>query len=425
MPSSKNGKKKKFSIRKLIYNDKYLIVISVLAAVAIWVATSINLSPETTKTITVPVTVDFTGTLAEQLGIQYFDSTDVTVDVTVSCQRYLAKDITADSISATLRTDTVTSAGYQSVQILVSSRSEDDFTIESYYPTSVAGLYDVYQEQSFPLELDYTNTDFCADGYVVGETTLSSEEVVASGPRTYVSQISRVAASVSLDSGLTESQLVDLAPVAYNAEGRQLDYITFNDAVSANIPILKVETLSPHVDLVNAPADVASAASVTYSADRVQAGVLESNSQQYLDIGDIDFSEVSAGENEFTFDLTQLSGVVVLDGTQSITVTVTMPEDYESREIAVAASAVTVTAPDGFSARALSISPSRITVFGPASQLDELTSDSILVSCDLRSSADDAAIGTRDYDAAVSVSGASSCWVYGNYLATVRLTADE
>ena len=159
MPSNK--RKRKFSLRKLIYNDKYLIVISVIAAVVIWVATSISLSPETSKTVTVPVTVDFTGTLAEQLGIEYFDSTDITVDVTISCQRYLARDITADDISASLRTDTVTSAGYQSVQILVSAISDDEFSIDSYYPTSVAGLYDVYQEQSFPVELNYTNTDFC------------------------------------------------------------------------------------------------------------------------------------------------------------------------------------------------------------------------------------------------------------------------
>lgn len=69
--ADKKEKKSKFSIRKLIYNDKYLIICSVLAAVVIWIATSINLAPETTKKITVPVTVDFTGTLAEQLGIQY------------------------------------------------------------------------------------------------------------------------------------------------------------------------------------------------------------------------------------------------------------------------------------------------------------------------------------------------------------------
>lgn len=48
MPKEKNGK---FSIRKLIYNDKYLIIISIILAVIIWIVTSMNLSPETSKTI--------------------------------------------------------------------------------------------------------------------------------------------------------------------------------------------------------------------------------------------------------------------------------------------------------------------------------------------------------------------------------------
>ena len=48
-------KKHKFSFRKLVYNDRYLIACSIIAAVVIWVVTSMNLSPETTKKITVPV----------------------------------------------------------------------------------------------------------------------------------------------------------------------------------------------------------------------------------------------------------------------------------------------------------------------------------------------------------------------------------
>lgn len=422
MPSNK--RKRKFSLRKLIYNDKYLIVISVIAAVVIWVATSISLSPETSKTVTVPVTVDFTGTLAEQLGIEYFDSTDITVDVTISCQRYLARDITADDISASLRTDTVTSAGYQSVQILVSAISDDEFSIDSYYPTSVAGLYDVYQEQSFPVELNYTNTDFCADGYVAGTTTLSNEEVTVGGPRTYVSQIDRVEAAVSLESGLTESQTIDLSPVALDASGNQLEYITFENTVSANIPILSVKTLTPQVDFVNAPADVQSIADVSYSVDIVEAGVLDSGSA-VLDIGDIDFSTVSPGENEFEFDLSALSGVVVLDGTESITVTVTVPEDFETTDIRMSASDVSLTLPDGFSAQAVGLPDATITVVGSADSLSNISSSNLVLSCDLRQTAGTLHTGTAEYTLSVSVTDAADVWVYGSYTVRVNVNTNE
>ncbi len=424
MPSgNKKKRKSKFSLRKLIYNDKYLIVLSVIAAVVIWVATSINLSPETTKTVTVPVTVDFTGTLAEQLGIQYFDSTDITVDVTVSCQRYLARDITADDISASLRTDTVTSAGYQSVQILVGARGNDDFTIESYYPTSVAGLYDVYQEQSFPVQLNYSNSNFCADGYVAGTTTLSEDEALVGGPRTYVSQIDRVEATISLEENLTESQLVDLAPVALDSSGNQLDYITFENTISANVPILKVETLTPQVDLLNAPVNVQDIADVSYSVDRVQAGVLDSAGNSVLDIGDIDFSTITSGENEFVFDLSALSGVVVLDGTEEITVTVTVPDDYETRDIRMSADSVTVNVPDGYSASVQRLTDTTITVVGSSEALENLTASNLVLTCDLRGEGENIKTGTSEYAVSVSVSDAPDVWVYGTYSARISVSA--
>ncbi len=423
MPSeNRKRKKSKFSLRKLIYNDKYLIVLSVIAAVVIWIATSINLSPETTKSVTVPVTVDFSGTLAEQLGIQYFDSTDITVDVTISCQRYLARDITADDISATLRTDTVTSAGYQSVQILVSTRGTDEFSIESYYPTSVAGLYDVYQEQSFPVQLKYTNTDFCADGYVAGVTTLSSDEVLVGGPKTYVSQIDRVEATISLDSNLSESQLVDLAPVALDSSGKKLDYITFENSITANIPILKVENLSPQVNLVNAPVNVQNIVDIDYSVSKIQAGVLESGENAVLDIGDINFNEISPGKNEFTFDLTQLSGVVVLDGTDEVTVTVTVPDDYETRDIRVSASNVTISPPDGYTAQAVSLPDTTITVVGSSSALENLSSSNLVLSCDLKQNGNSVSTGVNEYVLSVSVNDAPDVWVYGSYTVRVNVT---
>lgn len=422
MPSKKK-RKHKFSIRKLIYNDKYLIVLSIIAAVIIWIATSINLSPETTKSVTVPVTVDFSGTLAEQLGIQYFDSTDITVDVTVSCQRYMARDITADDISASLRTDTVTSTGYQSVQILVSAVGNDDFTIDSYYPTSVAGLYDVYQEASFPVQLNYTNTDFAADGYVAGTTTLSEDQALVSGPRTYVSQINSVEADISLDSNLTESQLVDLTLVALDASGNQLDYITFNNSITASIPILRVATLQPQVNFVNAPVNAQDIFDIQYSVRSVQAGVLDGGDSATLNLGNIDFSTIRSGENEFVFDLSNLSGVVVLDGTTEITVTVTVPDDFETRDITVSANDVSVNAPDGYTASAVSLPDTTITVVGSPDDLENLTSSNLVLSCDLRQSSDKLTAGTSSFTLSVSVTDAPNVWVYGSY--SVRINVAE
>ena len=83
------NKKKKFSLKKLIYNDKYLIVFSIIAAVIVWVSTSMSLSPETTKTITVAVNVDFSDSAADQLGIKCYGDSKMMLMLLLSVKNIL------------------------------------------------------------------------------------------------------------------------------------------------------------------------------------------------------------------------------------------------------------------------------------------------------------------------------------------------
>ena len=248
--------KKKFSIRKLVYNDKYLIVCSIIAAIIIWIITSMNLSPETTKQINVPVTIDFSGTLAEQLGIEYYGNKEITVEATISCKKYLAKDINENDLVATLQTSTVTSTGYLSVPITVTpSDAAAEFTIERYYPTSAQGYFDVAQNVSMPVDINFVNSNFTADGYVAGDTTFNQNSVILSGPKDYISNVKSVVADVTLENDLTESQIVNLEPKALDSNGNEVRYITITvpegeSSVVATIPILKVQLLKPSVSFV-------------------------------------------------------------------------------------------------------------------------------------------------------------------------------
>ncbi len=415
------NKKSKFSIRKLVYNDKYLIICSVLAAVVIWIATSINLAPETTKKITVPVSVDFSGTLAEQLGIQYYDSKDITVEVTVSCKKYLAKDISADDFNAYLQISTVTSTGYHSVPIIVQAADGAEFNVKSYYPTSAEGYYDVAEERTFPVDLNFVNTDFTADGYVSGTATLNTDQVTVKGPKTYVDQISTVYADIELPNGLTQSQTVDLNLIAADAKGNKIDYITIDTAVTANIPVLKVETLQPKVNFVNAPADVESLVDIDYSVSSVQAGVIDSAGITDLTVGDIDFSKVKQGENEFTFDLTDISGVLVLDGSNEITVTVTVPNNFESKTVSLSRSDIIINSPEGYTSTAVSLTKSHITLIGSADSIDKINKESIIASCDLSSQQGSATVseGASLQTITFSVKDYNDVWVYGTYTVNV------
>lgn len=420
-------KKKKFSVRKLVYNDKYLIICSIIAAIVIWVLTSMNLSPETTKRITVPVSVDFSGTLAEQLGIQYYGNDNLTVEVTISCKKYLANDISENNFSASLQTNAITTTGYQSVPIIINVAEDAEFKIESYYPTTVTGFYDYAEESTLPVELNFLNTNFAAEGYVAGETVLNQSYVILRGARTYVSSVKRVVADIDLESNLSESQVVTLTPIALNEGGNQVENVEIiipesETSLTASVPILKVQNLNPAVSFVAGPSDAESFLDVKYSVNSVEVGALESALLTNLNLGNISFNDINLGVNTFDFNASQLSGVTVLDGTENITVTVTVPENYETKQIPIRVSDISPEL-EGYDISVSSISSGSVTIVGDPEVLNGIDKSKLSFSLVPLDGAEAIDENTERCRLAVSITGNTKCWVLGEYTVNVKVTA--
>ncbi len=422
--------KKKFSIRKLVYNDKYLIVCSIIAAIIIWIITSMNLSPETTKQISVPVTIDFSGTLAEQLGIEYYGDKEITVEATISCKKYLAKDINESDLVATLQTSTVTSTGYLSVPITVTpSDAAAEFTIERYYPTSAQGYFDVAQNVSMPVEINFVNSNFTADGYVAGDTTFNQSSVLLSGPKDYISNVKSVVADVTLENDLTESQIVNLEPKALDSNGNEVRYITITvpegeSSVVATIPILKVQLLKPSVSFVGGPDNAESILDVEYSVDSVQVGALESAALTTLNLGNISFADLNVGTNTFDFDANAINGITVLDGTSTITVTVTVPDDYSTKTISISRSDIKSELLN-YNVSVRGLSSNRITIVGDSDVLKDIDKSKISLSLAPANGEDVISEATTECRIAISVNVQGTCWVIGTYTANVNVTPKQ
>lgn len=421
-------KKSKFSLRKLIYNDKYLIIISIVLSLVVWIATSINLSPETTKTITVPVTVDFSGSAAEQLGLKCFGDESIDVDVTVSCKKYLAMEVSADNINISLDTNAVTNSGYTDVPIKVDTNNNSDFKVTSYYPTVYRAYFDIEQEKTMDIDIRYTNEDFIADGYMMGEPLLSESTVTVRGPRTYVSQVESVVSNVNIEKELNQTTSMDLSLTAVDSYGSRVSYITIDtggESLTITIPVLKEMTLDVSASFTGKPSRVSTADfDIAYSVKRVSAGVLEDADIKVANIGTIDFSQLNVGENKFTFNVDSMKGIVVLDNIDTITATVTVPSDYVSTTVNVNASnGSVINVPDGYKATVTSISSNEVTVIGKEENVENLTSSNIKLVVDLsKIDSKEIKTGLTTFDAATAVEKSDTCWVYGKYKVTVNIT---
>ena len=81
-------KKKRFSFSDLVYNDKYLILLSIFLAVVVWVGSSLSVGSDDTKTIKVNAPIKLSSKLSSQLGMKYYSLLNsVDISVTLSGQK--------------------------------------------------------------------------------------------------------------------------------------------------------------------------------------------------------------------------------------------------------------------------------------------------------------------------------------------------
>ena len=423
-----NTNKKGFSIRRLIFNDKYLIITSIILAVIVWVVTSLNIGTDETKTIKVDVPIKLGDEVSEQLGMQYYTLQDtIELNITITGAKYAIGQVTENDLSIKFDTSNVNRTGEQSIPILVTKSTKKlDFTVSSIYPSSVDAYFDVNEAKTFDLYLRY-NENAAADGYTFGQPVLSEDKVIISGPKTYVDKVDRAVVDVDFasDQKLKEPYTSECA-ITVEGTGVEASYLKFSpkDAennyittVSVTLPILKVAKLPVSISIDDKPKNFDEKdISISYEVDSIEAGVLESANIKSVDIGSVSFSELKKGRNEFTFDVTALEGVSVLDSElKDIKVVVRIAGDYTAKTVTLNPSDIKIAGVSNDKKASLSnLSSRRVTVYVPTENAkDDIT---LSAKCDL---GDNDESGT--YPLTFTVNGNASAWVYGEYTADVTI----
>lgn len=421
-------KKKGFSIRRLIFNDKYLIITSLLLAVIVWVVTSLNIGTDESKTIKVDVPIKLGDEVSEQLGMQYYTLQDtIELNVTITGAKYAIGQVTEEDLNVKFDTSNVNRTGEQSIPILVTKSTKKlDFTVASVYPSSVDAFFDVNESKTFDLYLNY-NEDAAAEGYTFGQPVLSEDKVIVSGPKTYVDKVDKTVVNVdfSADQNLTEPYTSECV-ISVEGTGVEASYLRFSPkddennhitTVSVTLPILKQAELPVSINIDDKPKSFSdSDISISYEIDTIDAGVLESANIKSVVIGNVSFGELKPGRNEFTFDVTALEGVTVLDEElRDIKAVVTIAKNYTKKTVTINPSDIKITGLSSDKKATLSnLSTRKITVYVP----DENKNDEITLSakCDLDSDAE-----SGRYPLTFTVNDNASAWVYGEYTADITI----
>ena len=106
--------------------------------------------------------------------------------------KYVVGQVTENDLDISFDTSAVNRVGEHTIPIIVNNKSKSlDFTVDSVYPKTIDGYFDVNSEKTFDVVLNYDSTNV-AQGYAFGNPVLNEDKVVVSGPKTYIEKITEV-----------------------------------------------------------------------------------------------------------------------------------------------------------------------------------------------------------------------------------------
>lgn len=425
-------KLKKLSLRQLFSNTKFLVVFSILVAFIFWIVVALEYAPVIENEIKdIPVKIDMNNSVPDKLGLQIFGQSDYTINVTVRGNRYIVGGdlLTADDFEATAQTAYVDSAGKHSLVVKVTAKDANaDYEIISKSTDYIEVYFDKYAEKEVEVtpriisELD----DYTADDYMFDKADIiyETKTVKVSGAQTEVNSITAAYANIPIEKKLTQSETIDASVVLSNGSDLDSKYVKINGesrlTVPVTLPVYKMQTSAVSVSFKNTPSDyINSPLLYSISPSRVRVAVLQNGSDttNSLEIGTIDFANITPSNGSFTFLASNVKTAKFLDGTTSLNVEVNT-DGLSTKKLEPNINSIMITGGSGVSAGNVDLSSiGSVTVVGTQTALASVNANMLEVNINLTNIKLEE--GENTVPVTVTLKNSKNCWVSGSYSAVI------
>ncbi len=413
-------KKFKFSVQDLLNNNKFIMLVSVIIAICIW----ITVSPQRDLTINCPVAFSTKNSAAEKLGLEIISEKEHNISVKVSGEWYAISELTADDITISYSLSNIVDSGDYEIAITATkTNSNASFTIKSVAPEKITVSMDHISTVKFPVEV-ITNNITTQDDLIVGTPIIENErnEIEITGPALQLKKIKRVVAEVDVEGKLTKSQVFNTELKFLNKNDKAVDVSKLNlpfSEVDVIVPINQTKVVPIKATFVNLPeAYVSYPISHTLSEENLEIlGTTEALSKiDGITLDAIDYRLLTPDNNVFVIPLKLPSGVTATNGATEITVTISM-RDYKQKTLNVSRFR-TVNVQNGTTAKVETTYKS-VVVVGPEDVIDNLSATDVYIECDLSKNANN--VGSVLVQGTIKSDKYKTIWGAGEIDITVKV----
>lgn len=412
-----------FSFKKLLYNKRFTVPVSVLMAFAIWMVITINQKPTMDRTISdIAISVNMENTFASENDMSIIgDISQQRFTVAVRGPSSIVSSLTASDFSLYASAASVDAPGEYSLEV-AAANTASEYEILSISPSKITINFDYMESKEFTLTAKAEGVT-ASEGLIAENGVVSGTEsgtVTVEGSRTAINKIATAAAVADVNKTLASSQTFDAKIVLYDEDGGEIDNENLKLSISqvkVTVPISKKKTVPVNADFSNLPSGF-DKASLSVRIDHPTVTIIGTpetiDKTDSISLSPIDITSASLSEKSFTVTPKLPDGVRMLDSIESFTVTLKL-DGYAEKSFTVS-KIKSVGIGSGLTASGIK-SIVNVKLCGPKAVIEKIKADQVYAQIDLT----EKKAGEHTVNAAIYCSDVKTVWQVGEYKTTVTI----
>ncbi len=422
--------KKRFSLSRLMHNDKLMMVVSLLLAILIWALVAFGPGNSQEHVLTgVPVSITLSEYASQTLNLRLVSGGDSTATVTVYGLRSVVSRLSAADVTVTADTSSVVAAGTYTLPL--KAVSNGDYTIEGVVGEDGVGdtvtvTFDVWREADFPIEVEMPNLSLADEKIFRFGTPKYSGDVVkdgkitVTGPRTAITRITTVKAVVEETAVVSETAAYEGRLEARDAQGAVVEGVSFKNAaeskVSVTLPIMVFRKIDLTPSIEHIPAGYANRNNLlTVNPSSVEVWGVPAELEEYeasvQAMTKWDFDSLTPDDLTTAITLEATDGIRPVNGSETVQMKLNL-SGISSRVVDGNLNEGSLTAlncPEGYRVVLQQSKLTDITICGPSRSVNRIKPEDIRLVWDMGNSA---IAGQQMVKVRVEVAGRDDVWVY-------------
>lgn len=410
---------------KTFFSSKYFILfISFVLSIFLWLMVSILVDPNTILTIKDVNISNYSEALVKSFGVDVVKKDVEKIDITVQGNRNVVGFLTQKDFIVNASSETnILGPGEYIFNIAVTKKDPlKDFKILQVNKSKVNVTLARLESKTLKVDIEYKNINI-EEGYLLGDITTTPSEKIIKGPDDVINQIEKVSVSIVENDLLNDSKTYQKEVKFFDKNNNQIDssklYIEDN-VVEVKIPVLKKIKVPLKLNFFNYPSNLDfSNLKYSLSSNEIEiAGPKDKvDTIKQITLGDINMNQFNK-DGKFVFPINLPTGFISADNILSVVVA------FDKSLLATRYFNITnlsiINTPNNFNVQIITKKISNVEMIGLTQEIQSMYYNDLIAEIDISNI--ELAIGEIKVPVNIKSSSKNNVWPLGVYNAVIKVS---